>query len=97
MLRTDEIKTLRTITDRSLRDRIRNEQIRKECGVKDAVTWGRKKTILVHINRMNEERLVRIALGDQQDDTLQEGDLRSGKHHLPPKKNHKDKNKRVKI
>lgn len=40
-LRASQIKTFRTITDVTLRCRMRSERIREECGVQDAVRWAR--------------------------------------------------------
>lgn len=55
LLRTAEMKTLRTFTGRSLHDRIRNEHIRQQCGVNDVVKWRRqtRQYWYQHIKRLN--------------------------------------------
>lgn len=39
IMRTTEMKTLRTIKGVSLRDRIRSQDIREELGIQDVVRW----------------------------------------------------------
>ena len=41
LLRTTEMRTLRGITGCSLRDHIRSNDIRTQCGILDVVRWGR--------------------------------------------------------
>lgn len=43
ILRTTEMKTLRAITGNTLRDRRRNEDIRRDCETQDVVRWIRKR------------------------------------------------------
>jgi len=64
MLRVAEMKTLRTIIGKTRIDRIRNTNIREQCGVQDIVRWGRqrKRYWYAHVRRMKEGRLPRIAL-----------------------------------
>lgn len=63
MLRTTEMKTLRTIAGKTLRDRIPNTEIREMCEVQDVVRWGRQRRRgwNQHINRMSGDRLVKIS------------------------------------
>lgn len=62
-LRTAEMKILRNALGFTLRDRKRNEEIRNICGVQDIVRWGRNRRRLwnSHVDRMNEERIAKIA------------------------------------
>lgn len=62
-LRTSEMRILRTICGKTLLDRIRNETIRTECETEDIVRWTRKRRRMwnEHINRMTDDRLVKIA------------------------------------
>ena len=64
MLRVAEMKNLRTIMGKTRRDRIRNTNIRQQCGIQDVVRWGRqrKRQWFAHVKRMEENRLPRIAL-----------------------------------
>jgi len=57
MLRVAEIKTL-TIMGKTRIARIRNTDIRKQCGVEDIIRWGRqrKRYWYAHVRRMEEER-----------------------------------------
>jgi hypothetical protein len=43
LLRTSEMKTLRNISGKTLRDRVRNTEIRRICEVEDVVRWGRQR------------------------------------------------------
>ncbi|XP_056639353.1 uncharacterized protein LOC130446869 [Diorhabda sublineata] len=64
MLRVAEMKTLRTIVDKTRRDRVRNTDIKEQCGIQDTVRWGnqRKRQWYNHVRRMDENRLPRIVL-----------------------------------
>jgi len=64
MLRVAEMKTLRTIMGKTRIYRIRNTDIREQCGVQDIVRWGRqrKRYWYAHVRRMEEGRLPRTAL-----------------------------------
>ncbi|XP_044760224.1 uncharacterized protein LOC123317680 [Coccinella septempunctata] len=64
MLRVAEMKTLRTIVGKTKRDRVRNTDIREQCGIQDIVRWGRqrKRQWYNHVRRMDENRLPRIVL-----------------------------------
>ncbi|XP_060520825.1 zinc finger protein 761-like [Cylas formicarius] len=42
MLRVAEMKMLRAIARKTRRDRIRNAEIRQQCGVQDILAWGRQ-------------------------------------------------------
>ncbi|XP_045466583.1 uncharacterized protein LOC123675283 [Harmonia axyridis] len=58
ILRTTEMKILRTISDGyTLRDRKRNTAIREECQTRDIFKWGRND----HVSRMDAGRIARIA------------------------------------
>ncbi|XP_056641765.1 uncharacterized protein LOC130448413 [Diorhabda sublineata] len=63
ILRTTEMKTLRSITGKTLRDRIRSNEIRRMCDVPDIVRWARtrRRAWRDHVNRMNNDRLAKIA------------------------------------
>jgi len=58
------MKTLRTIMGKTRIDRIRNTDIREQCEVQDIVRWGRqrKRYWYAHVRRMEEGRLLSIAL-----------------------------------
>jgi len=58
------MKTLRTIMGKTKIYRIRNTDIREQCGVHDIVRWGRqrKRYWYAHVRRMEEGRLPRIEL-----------------------------------
>ena len=64
MLRVAEMRNLRTIIGKTRRDRIRNTDIRQQCGIQDVIRWGRqrKRQWYAHVKRMEESRLPRIAL-----------------------------------
>lgn len=63
MLETAEMKVLRKIMDKTLLDYVRNENIRKECKVDNINNWiiEKKRRWKNHIDRMSENRMVRIA------------------------------------
>ncbi|XP_044760904.1 uncharacterized protein LOC123318360 [Coccinella septempunctata] len=63
ILRTTEMKILRTISGYTLRDRKRNTAILEECQVQDIVKWGRARRRYWnnHNSRMNAERIAKIA------------------------------------
>ena len=62
MLRTAEMKTLRSIAGKTLRDRVRSATIRETCRVEDVIRWGRKRRRYWrdHVDRMDPERIARI-------------------------------------
>lgn len=62
-LETSEMKTLRKIAGKTLWDRETNENIRRICGVENINTWvkSRKQEWNLHIDRMTEQRIVKIA------------------------------------
>ena len=64
MLRTTEMKTLRAIAGKTLRDRVRNTTIREVCDVQDVVRWGRQRLRFwhQHVERMNASRMPYVAL-----------------------------------
>jgi hypothetical protein len=58
-LRVSEMKTLRSIAGKTLRDRIRNTRVREICEVEDIVRWGRQRRRFwyAHVRRMDSSRL----------------------------------------
>ena len=57
-----EMRSLRSICGVTIRDRIRNEEIRGRTGVRDALSKRADQTVLRwfgHIERMSEERMVK--------------------------------------
>ncbi|XP_057653819.1 uncharacterized protein LOC130892419 [Diorhabda carinulata] len=64
MLRLAEMKTLRTIVGKTRRDRVRNTDVKEQCGIQDIVRWGRqrKRQWYNHVRRMDENRFPRIVL-----------------------------------
>jgi endonuclease/exonuclease/phosphatase family metal-dependent hydrolase len=64
LLRVSEMKTLRTICGVTLRDRVRNTEIRRRCDVQDVVRWGRQRRRQwnEHVRRMDAGRLAKITL-----------------------------------
>ena len=80
LLRTSEMKILRNITGKTLRDRIRNTEIRKTCEVEDIVRWGRQRRRFwnEHVGRMADSRAAKIAKNE-----LPQGNRPPGR---PPKR-----------
>jgi len=64
MLRTTEMKILRSITNRTLRDRIRNSVTRDDCQVPDIVRWtrARRRAWRDHVGRMHPDRIAKVAM-----------------------------------
>ncbi|GJQ69900.1 hypothetical protein Trydic_g22443 [Trypoxylus dichotomus] len=62
MMRTTEMSTLRMIAGKTRRDRIRNKDIREECGVGDVVRFARERRRQWngYVLNAEESRLVRI-------------------------------------
>ncbi|XP_055378925.1 uncharacterized protein LOC129610383 [Condylostylus longicornis] len=62
-LRATEMKTLRKICDKTLRDQIKSAEIRKSCKIPDIVRWvrGRRRDWRDHVERMDNNRLAKIA------------------------------------
>jgi len=63
ILRTTEMRILRTIVGCTVRDRVRNEQIRNICDIYDIVRWTRKRCREwnMHVSRMSDDRLAKRA------------------------------------
>lgn len=63
MMRTVEMKTLRSIQGKTIYDRVRNEDIRMQCGIQDIGRWVRQRRRFwnKHIKRMEDNRLVKNA------------------------------------
>lgn len=61
---TNNMRTLRTIVERTRRDRVRNTDIIEQCGTQDIVKWERqrKRRWFNHVRQMDENRLPKIAL-----------------------------------
>ena len=80
LLRTSEMKVLRNISGKTLRDRVRNTEIRRICEVEDIVRWGRQRRRFwnEHVSRMDQSRVVRIAR-----DSIPQGSRLPGR---PPKR-----------
>ena len=62
ILETTEMKTARKIAGKTLMDKERSENIRQTCGIDKIRDWAldRKKKLNDHIDRMTEERIVKI-------------------------------------
>ena len=63
LLRSTEMKTLRSILGLTLWDKIRSKDIREECKIQDIVTWtkDRRRYWNEHVDRANAEGLIKIA------------------------------------
>ncbi|KAK4880080.1 hypothetical protein RN001_008226 [Aquatica leii] len=63
LMRTTEINTLRMITVRTRLDKVRNSEVRENCGVPDIVRFVRKRRREWndHVFRAGEDRLIKIA------------------------------------
>lgn len=61
MLEVTEMKTLRRIAAKTMRDGVTNREIRERCGVQNITEWvsRRRREWNDHISRMSEDRLVR--------------------------------------
>uniref|UniRef100_A0A6P7G326 Uncharacterized protein LOC114333346 n=1 Tax=Diabrotica virgifera virgifera TaxID=50390 RepID=A0A6P7G326_DIAVI len=55
LLETAEMKVLRKITNHTLKDRVRSEEMRTRCVIEEINIWKH------NIGRMTENRIVRIA------------------------------------
>lgn len=62
IMRTTEMKTLRSIAGVTLHDRVRSDNIRETCKIQDVVRWvrTRRRNWNDHINRMDDNRLANI-------------------------------------
>ena len=63
LLRTTEMKTLRSAIGVTLWDRMRNKDVRDQCNIQDINKWTRvrRKEWSNHFDRASKERLFRIA------------------------------------
>jgi hypothetical protein len=63
LLRTIEMKTMRAIHGKTLRDEIRSDQLRLLSGIQDTVKWVnvRRKEWDGHVERLEDNRLAKIA------------------------------------
>jgi hypothetical protein len=63
LLRTTEMKTIRAIHGKALRDKIRSDQLRQLSGIQDIIKWAnvRRKEWDAHVERMEDDCLAKIA------------------------------------
>jgi len=63
LLRTTEMKTIRAIHRKTLRDKIRCDHLRHLSGIPDIVKWteDRRREWDAHVGRMEDNRLAKIA------------------------------------
>jgi len=63
LLRTTEMKTIRAIHGKTLRDKIRSDHLRHLSGIQDIIKWTevRRREWDAHVGRMEDNRLVKIA------------------------------------
>jgi hypothetical protein len=63
LLRTTEMKTIRAIHGKTLRDKIRSDQLRQLNGIQYIIKWTnvRRKEWDAHVERMDDNRLTKIA------------------------------------
>ena len=64
LLRTNEMRIVRTIHGMTLRDRIYSEELRKRSGIKDIDEWvnDRRRYWAEHVERMSDDPLQKIVL-----------------------------------
>jgi stage III sporulation protein SpoIIIAA len=62
LLRTTQMKLIRTIHGKTLRDKIHSDQLQQLSGIQDIVKWVnvRRREWDVHLNRMEDNRLAKI-------------------------------------
>ena len=67
LLRTIEMKTIRAIHGKTLRDKIRSDQLRQLSGIQDVIKWTnvRRKEWDAHVERVEDNRLAKIARGNR--------------------------------
>jgi hypothetical protein len=63
LLRTTEMKTVRAIHGKTLRDKIRIDELRQLSGIQDIIKWTnvQRKEWDAHVERMDDYRLAKIA------------------------------------
>ena len=63
LLRTIEMKTIRATHGKTLRDKIRSDQLRQLSGIQDIIKWVnvQRKEWDAHVERMEDNRLTKIA------------------------------------
>ena len=61
LLRTTEMKVIRAIHGKSLRDTIRRDQLLQLSGIRDIIKWAnvRRREGFDHVDRMEENRLAK--------------------------------------
>ena len=62
LLQTTEMKIIRAIHGKTLRDKIRSDQLRQLSGIQDIIKWAnvRRREWGDHVERMEENRLAKI-------------------------------------
>ena len=68
LLRTIEMKTVRAIHGKTLRDKIRSDQLQQLSGIQGIIKWtnARRKEWDAHVERMEDNRLAKIARDNPQ-------------------------------
>ena len=63
LLRTTEMKTIRAINGKTLRDKIRSDHLRDLSGIQDIIKWTevRRREWDAHVGRMEDNRLAKVA------------------------------------
>jgi hypothetical protein len=63
LLQTTEMKTIRAIHGKTLRDKIRSDHLRHLSGIQDIIEWTevRRREWDAHVGRMEGNRLAKIA------------------------------------
>jgi hypothetical protein len=63
LLRTTEMKIIREICGKMIRDKIRSDQLQQMSGIQDTFKWvnNRRREWDVHANRMEDNSLAKIA------------------------------------
>jgi len=67
LLRTTEMKTIRAIHGKTLRDKIRSDQLRHLSGIQDIIKWtNNRRDWDAHVERMEHNRLAKIVRDNRQ-------------------------------
>jgi hypothetical protein len=63
LFRTTEMKTIRAIYGKTLRDKIRSDHLRHLSGIQDINKWteARRREWNAHVGRMKDNRMAKIA------------------------------------
>lgn len=75
LLRTTEMRIIRTIHGKTIRDRVRSEDLRDQSGIKDIVDWVgvRRKGWADHVERMSANRIPKIVHDNRPQGTRSRG------------------------